>query len=52
MARQKRLTDEVADAVASVDQLAADAELARLRAELASYRKRYATALAQIDKER
>ena len=52
MARQKRLSDDLAEAVASVDQLAADAELARLRAELASYRKRYTAALAQIDRER
>jgi len=48
MAREKRLADELADAAS----LAADAELARLRSELASYRNRYKTALAQIDRER
>jgi hypothetical protein len=43
---------EVAADVASAEQLAADAELARLRSEVASYRNRYKAALAQIDKER
>ena len=47
MAR-KSMRDELADA----DRLASDAELARLRAELASYRNRYKSALAQIDRER
>jgi hypothetical protein len=42
----------VADSLASTSQLAADAELARLRAEVASYRKRYDAALKQIDAER
>jgi len=42
----------VLEHVASAEQLAADAELARLRAELASYRNRYKAALAQIDRER
>ena len=51
MAR-KTLTDEVAASLDAASQLAADAELARLRAELASYRKRYAAALEQIDRER
>jgi hypothetical protein len=46
------LTDEVLEHVASAEQLAADAELARLRAELATYRNRYKAALAQIDRER
>lgn len=52
MAHKKSAAAEIADAVAASDQLAADAELARLRAEVASYRKRYTTALAQIDRER
>lgn len=52
MARQRNLTEELDAAVASSDQLAADAELARLRSELATYRKRYAAALTQIDRER
>jgi hypothetical protein len=43
---------EVAADVASAEQLAADAELARLRSEVASYRNRYKAALAQIDRER
>jgi hypothetical protein len=51
MARRK-IADEVADSLASDAQLAADAELARLRSELATYRSRYKAALAQIDKER
>ena len=51
MARKARL-DEIDAAVASADQLAADAELARLRSEVASYRNRYKAALSQIDRER
>jgi hypothetical protein len=51
MARRK-IADEVADSLASDAQLATDAELARLRSELATYRSRYKAALAQIDKER
>ena len=51
MAR-KTLTDEVADAVSAESQLAADAELARLRSEVASLKSRYKAALSQIDKER
>ena len=42
----------MADKLEAVAQLQADAEVARLRAELASYQKRYKTALAQIDAER
>ena len=38
--------------VADAERLQADAEVARLRAEVASYQKRYKTALAQIDRER
>ena len=52
MARGKTLTDEVAERHDQAAQLAADAELARLRSEVASYRNRYKAALAQIDKER
>jgi hypothetical protein len=48
----KRLADEIAAGVEHASQLQADAELARLRAELASYRKRYDAALKQIDAER
>ena len=51
MARKARLTD-IDAAVASVDQLAADAELARLRSEVATLRGRYKAALTQIDRER
>ena len=51
MAR-KTLTEEVSASLDAAAQLAADAELARLRAEVASYRKRYTAALEQIDRER
>ena len=51
MARKTRL-DEIDAAVASADQLAADAELARLRSEVATLRGRYKAALSQIDRER
>ncbi|NBW12299.1 MAG: hypothetical protein EBR82_30135 [Caulobacteraceae bacterium] len=50
MARSK-LT-EIDAAVADASQLAADAELARLRSELASYRNRYKAALGEIDRQR
>ena len=43
---------EVADHVAAADRLAIDAEMARLRAEVASHRKRYAAALEQLARER
>jgi hypothetical protein len=49
---QRRLRDEIKDDVSHSQQLAADAELARLRSELAVYRNRYKAALAQIDRER
>jgi len=52
MATRKRLTDAVVDGIADAERLAADAELARLRADLASYQKRYKAALSQIDRER
>lgn len=52
MANRRTLVDDVTEQLASADQLATDAELARLRSEVASYRKRYTAALAQIDRER
>lgn len=52
MARRKTLAAEVLEQAATAEQLQADAEVARLRAELASYQKRYKAALAQIDAER
>jgi hypothetical protein len=52
MARRQTLEQDVAEQMDSASQLAADAEVARLRSELASYRNRYKAALAQIDRER
>ena len=52
MARKNPLDVDVAAGLADAERLQADAEVARLRAELASYRKRYTAALAQIDRER
>lgn len=52
MARKEKLTSELDSAVATVDQLAVDAELARLRSDVASYRKRYDAALRQIAREK
>ena len=52
MAAKRSLIDDVQAAVATEQQLANDAELARLRAELATCRNRYKAALAQIDRER
>jgi hypothetical protein len=51
MARSK-IAAEVAEALVSGERLAVDAELARLRAEVGSYRNRYKAALEQIEKER
>lgn len=51
MAR-RQIADEIAAGVEHASQLQADAEIARLRAEVASYQKRYKAALAQIDAER
>jgi predicted phosphodiesterase len=51
MARRK-IADEIAAGIEHASQLATDAELARLRAEVATYRNRYKAALGQIDKER
>ena len=52
MATEKRLADELADASVAAQQLQADAELARLRAEVAGLRTKYKAALAQMDRER
>ncbi len=49
---QRRLTDDVLQHAVTQEQLQADAELAKLRAEVAVYQKRYKAALAQIDRER
>jgi hypothetical protein len=48
LAQQKNLSDAVDHSL----QLAADAELSRLRSEVALYRKRYDAALKAIDRER
>jgi hypothetical protein len=52
MAQKQRLTDAVEAGLASANQLAADAEVARLRSEVATLRGRYKSALAAIDAER
>jgi len=52
MARKQTLAEDVVEQLASVEQLQADAELARLRSEVASLKGRYKAALAQIDRER
>jgi predicted phosphodiesterase len=52
MAAPSKLTAAVLAAATTAEQLAADAELARLRAETATLRSRYKAALAQIDRER
>lgn len=52
MANQKRVIEEIASEVAAADRLASDAEVARLRAEVASLKGRYKAALSQIDRER
>ena len=54
MARPRRqtLSDAVLAQAAAQQQLTADAELARLRAEVAGLRSKYKTALEQIDRER
>jgi hypothetical protein len=52
VAQRKTLIDEVGGEIAHADRLQADAEIARLRSELAAYRGRYKAALAQIDAER
>lgn len=52
MAQASKVVSEIAQDVATVEQLATDAELARLRAELASVKGKYKSALSQIDRER
>ena len=54
MARKARnsLSADVHADLASAQQMAADAEMARLRSEVASLRGRYKAALEQIDRER
>lgn len=52
MATRKTLSESVTERVADAAQLQADAELARLRAEVATLKGRYKAALSQIDKER
>jgi hypothetical protein len=52
VASKKLAVDEIAEDIADASQLATDAEIARLRSELASCRGRYKAALAQIDAER
>lgn len=51
MAR-KTLVDEVAERVDAASQLAADAEIARLRSELATVKGKYKAALSAIDAEK
>lgn len=48
----RRLTDDIREGLDQADRLRADAELAKLRAELAATKGRYAAALRQIDAER
>ena len=52
MARKNKLDADVAAGLADAERLQADAEVARLRAEVASYQKRYKAALAEIDRQR
>ena len=50
--RTEKIVKEILDQAAAQQQLQADAELARLRAELAGLRSKYKNALAQMDRER
>lgn len=52
MAATSKIVEAVAADVAAGERLAAEAEIARLRAEVAGLRGRYRTALAHIDRER
>ena len=52
MAKRQQLVEDIAAGVMHADRLAADAEVARLRSEVASLRGRYKSALAAIDAER
>jgi hypothetical protein len=51
MAKSKSLTEAVEGRLDAATQLATDAELARLRAEVASLKGRYKSALQAIDAE-
>ena len=46
------LRDDVAAGLGEAERLAADADIAKLRAELAAYKTRYKAALAEIDRQR
>ena len=52
MAEADDLLSELAGEVAAAHRLEADAEIARLRSEVANLKSRYKAALAQIDRER
>ena len=52
MAAKRRIADEIAEQITAETRLEADAEIARLRSEVASLKSRYKHALAQIDRER
>ena len=52
MATKRRVIEQVADEIAAETRLASDAELARLRSEVASLKTRYKAALSAIDAER
>ena len=52
MAKAKRLKERLSQDVAEARTLVVDAELARLRSEVATLKSRYKQALAQIDQER
>jgi hypothetical protein len=52
LAQADDVLSELAGEVAAASQLEADAEIARLRSEVANLRARYKAALAQIDRER
>lgn len=52
MAKPADLLKDIAAGVAETQQLEADAEIARLRSEVAGLKARYKAALSQIDKER
>jgi hypothetical protein len=52
VAKPADLLSDIAAGVANAQQLEADAEIARLRSEVASLKARYKASLAQIDRER
>ena len=47
-----KMSEQIAADVAAASRLQADAEIARLRSEVATLKGRYTAALAQIDRER